>query len=266
MKRLASVCGVVAALTIVGTAVGQDGEKRTIKHLMLFLIDATTKGISEQTETKGTGIKQIEIQEGAIAKKTLLDAKYTTGEIVDGANREWVVKSVKTTLVDNTVVEGQVLLMKEIGKATLQNVRNAGASFVSHQGARTWYVFYAEYDVAADSSKENIAQAKKDMEGLQGTWRPEELIKVVVKGDKMTRYDSRPGQEETLTGTLNIDPKTKAFDWTGRFGIGIHVHTMMGIYEVKGDDLKIYFGDELERAKTFDAKGGRLWVFKREKP
>jgi hypothetical protein len=78
MKRLASVCGVVAALTIVSTAVGQDGEKRTIKHMRMFLIDAKTKGISEQTETKGTGIKQIEIQEGTIAKKTLLDAKYTT--------------------------------------------------------------------------------------------------------------------------------------------------------------------------------------------
>lgn len=266
MKLLASVCSVVAALSIVGTATGQEGEKRTIKRMTVFLIDAKTKGISEQTETKGTGIKQIEIQEGTIAKKVLLDAKYTTGEVVDGANREWVVKSVKTTLVDDTVVEGQVLLMKETGKATLQNVRNAGASFVSDHGIRSWYVFSAEYDVAADSSKENIMQAKKDMAGLQGTWRREKMIKVVVKGDKMIKYDSRPGQEETLTGTFNIDPKTKAFDWTGRFGIGIHVGTMMGIYELKGDDLKIYFSRELERAKTFDGKGGDLWVFKREKP
>ena len=82
----------------------------------------------------------------------------------------------------------------------------------------------------------------------------------------MIRYDSSPGQEETLTGTFKIDPKTKAFDWTGRFGVGIHVHTMIGIYELKGDDLKLYFGDELERTRTFDGKGGRLWVFKREKP
>ena len=238
MKLLASVCGVVAALTIVGTAAGQEEQRRTIKQLTMLLIDAKTKGISEQTETRGTGIKQIEIQEGTTAKKVLLDAKYTNGEVVDGANREWLVKSVKTKLVDNTVVEGQVLLMKEIGKSTLQNVRNAGASFVSDQGTRTWYVFYAEYDVPADSSKENIGQAKKDMAGLQGTWRREEMIKVVVKGNKLTNYDFRPGQEETLTGTFDIDPKTKAFDWTGRFGIGIHVHTMMGIYELKGDDLK----------------------------
>jgi uncharacterized protein (TIGR03067 family) len=175
------------------------------------------------------------------------------------------VKSVKTILVDDTVAEGQILLLTEIGKATLQNVRNAGASFVSDNGARTWYVFYAEYDVPADSSKQNITQAKKDMEGLQGAWRRDEFVKVVVKGDKMIRYDSSPGQEQTLTGTFKIDPKTKAFDWTGVFGVGIHVSTRMGIYELKGDDLKLYFGDELERARTFDEKGGRLWVFKREK-
>ena len=266
MKLPASGCGVVVALAVVGMAAGQDDEKRTIKQLTRFLIDAKTKGVSEQTENKGTGIKQIEVQKGTVAEKVLLDAKYTTGEVVDGANRMWVVTSVTTILVDGTVVEGQILLSKEIGKATLQNVRNGGASFVSDKGARTWYVFLAEYDVPADSSKQNIAQTKKDMEGLQGTWRSEEPIKVVVKGDKMIRYDSRPGQEETLTGTLKIDPKTKAFDWTGRLGVGIHVSTMMGIYELKGDDLKLYFGDELECARTFDGKDGRLWAFKREKP
>jgi hypothetical protein len=129
MKLLASVCVVVAALTIVGTATGQEEQRRTIKQLTMFLIDAKTKGISEQTETKGTGIKQIEIQEGTIAKKVLLDAKYTTGEVLDGANREWVVKSVKTTLVDDTVVEGQVLLMKETGKATLSVSVRMGTTF-----------------------------------------------------------------------------------------------------------------------------------------
>jgi hypothetical protein len=159
MKLPASVCGVVAVLASVGMASGQEEEKRTIKQLTIFLIDAKTKGISEQTETKGTGIKQIEIQKGTVAEKVLLDAKYTTGEVVDGANRKWVVTSVKTILIDDTAADGQILLRKEIGKATLQNVRNAGASFVSDKGTRTWYVFYADYDVPADSSKQNIAQA-----------------------------------------------------------------------------------------------------------
>ena len=69
MKLPASVCGVVAVLAVVGVASGQEGEKRTIKQLTIFLIDAKTKGISEQTETKGTGIKQIEIQKGTVAEK-----------------------------------------------------------------------------------------------------------------------------------------------------------------------------------------------------
>ena len=266
MRALMSVFGVVAALAIMGTANGQEVEKRTIKQLTMFLIDARTKGVSEQTETTGTGIERIEVPEAAVAKKVLRDAKSETGELVNGANRDWVVKSVKTILVDASVVESQILLAKETGKTTLQNVRNAGPRFLSDQGTRSWYAFLAEYDVAADSSRENIAQAKKDMEGLQGTWREEAMVEYVVKGDKMTRHVSRPGQDRTLTGTFNIDPKTKAFDWTGRLGVGIHTFTMMGIYELKGDELKIYFGDDYERVKTFDGKGERLSVLKREKP
>jgi hypothetical protein len=114
MKLLTSVCGVIVALAIVGTATGQEGEKRTIKRLAWFLIDAKTKGISEQTETKGTGIKQIEIAEGTVAKKVLPDAKDTNGdgisEYLGDLGREWVVKSVKMTLADDTVVEVQILL------------------------------------------------------------------------------------------------------------------------------------------------------------
>jgi hypothetical protein len=260
MKRLTSLCGVIAVLAIVGTAAGQEGEKRSIKQLTIFLIDARNEGVSEQTETTGTGIKQIEIPERAVAKKVILDSKDTP------RGKEWIVKFVKTTLADDTVVNSQILLPRETGKVTLQNVRNGGPRVVSDNGTRTWYTFYAEYEVAADSSKENIAQAKKDMEALQGTWRRSKMIKVVVKGDRMTIYDSRPGQEETITGVINIDPKNKSFDWTGRLGIGIGVFTKIGIYELKDDDLKIYFGGELERAKTFDGKDGWLLVLEREKP
>jgi hypothetical protein len=263
MKRLTSVCVVIAVLAT-GTAAGQEGEKRSIKQLTMFLIDARNEGVSEQTETTGTGIKRIEIPDRAVDKKVILDSKDMP------RGKEWVVKFVKTTLADDTVVNSQILLPRETGKVTLQNVRNGGPSVVSDNGTRTWYTFCAEYDVAADSSKENIAQAKNDMEGLQGTWRRHNVTKVVVEGDKMTIYDSRPGQEEMITGVINIDPKTKALDWTGRLGIGIGVFTKMGIYEVKGDDLKIYFGGELERATSFDGKvdgtDGWLLVLKREKP
>jgi len=255
---------VVWMLVLKRLATVQEGEKRTIKRLTMFLIDAKTKGIAEQTETTGTGIKQIEIPEGTVAKEILLDSADTP------KGKEWVRTSVKMTLADETVMEVQILLAKETGQVTLQKVRNGGPRFVSDKGTRTWYVFYAEYDVSADSSKENIAQAKKDMEGLQGTWRRDKMIKVVVKGDKMSNIDTRPGQEETMTGTITLDPKTKAVDWAVTTGLG-GGFTRMGTYELKGDDLRILFGHGLDgRATTLDGKAdgmdGWLLVLKREKP
>jgi uncharacterized protein (TIGR03067 family) len=267
MKLLTSVCGVIVALAVVGTATGQEGEKRTIKRLAWFLIDAKTKGVSEQTETKGTGIKQIEISEGIVAKKVLLEAKDTNGdqisEYLGDLGREWVVKSVKLTLADDTVVEAQILLAKETGKATLQNVKKAGPRVVSDKGTRTWNAFYAENQVATDSSKEDIAQAEKDMEALQGTWRESKMTTVVVKGDRLSQIDFSAGPRDVITGLITIDAKTKAIDWPMETGLGGGV-TMRGIYELKGDNLRIIFG-EPRRPKTFD-EDGWLLVLKREKP
>ena len=120
---------------------------------------------------------------------------------------------------------------------------------------------------SAAEPKENIAQTKKDMEGLQGTWRESKMITVVVKGDRLSRIDSRPGQEETIMGIITINAKTKAIDWAMRTGLGAGV-TMSGIYELKGDNLRIIFfgGPKDKRPKTFDEKDGWLLVLKREKP
>jgi len=274
MKLLASMFGVVAALAIVGTATGQEKEeKRTIHEMTVVLIETKTKGFSG-----GIVIKKIEIPKETVAKKALAGVKDKQGVEIKEANREWLVRSVKMTLADDSVVEGQVLILKETRKTTLTNLKNI-PQVMTDEGKETWYGYYAEYDVAIDSSLENIAQAKKDMDGVQGTWRvvasqtgtqleKDERItklKVVVKGDTMTLTDSTPGQESPVEGTINLDPKTKAFDWKVRLGI---TFTMMGIYELKGDDLKIYFGDTqpFERVKIIDGKSGQLYVLKREKP
>jgi uncharacterized protein (TIGR03067 family) len=116
----------------------------------------------------------------------------------------------------------------------------------------------------------------KDMEALQGTWRGvkgpgspntderAKNIKFVVKGDKMTMIDSNPDQKSTKEGTVKLDPKTKAFDWMDE------KDGWIGIYELKGDDFKFYavpkVAGEAKRPKTFDDKGGQLFVLKREKP
>jgi hypothetical protein len=65
---------------------------------------------------------------------------------------------------------------------------------------------------------------------------------------------------------MNIDPATKAFDFPGGSG----GETMLGIYDLEGDNLRISFGvDGLVRPKGFEVlKAGVVWqlVLKRAKP
>ena len=126
-------------------------------------------------------------------------------------------------------------------------------------------------------------EAKKDLDKMQGTWRvvswqmadekkktEDELKKmqVTVKGNTLI-YES--GEERTQgegprKGTIKLDPKTKALDWTFT-DLGA---TMLAIYELKGDDLKIGFGnDGLFRPKRMVmGKEDVVWllVLKRIKP
>ena len=122
--------------------------------------------------------------------------------------------------------------------------------------------------------------AESDLEKLQGTWRvissqvgdekaeADEVArrKVTVKGDLLI-YDYGNEQKDKQEGTIKLDPKTKAFDWTWTFPQ--QGATMLGIYELKGDDLRICFGnDGLVRPRQFViGKEDVVWllVLKREK-
>jgi uncharacterized protein (TIGR03067 family) len=122
-------------------------------------------------------------------------------------------------------------------------------------------------------------EAKKELARLQGSWRvvssqvgderadAEEVArrKVTVK-DNLLIYDYGNERKEKQEGTITLDPKTKAFDWSWTFpGAGA---TMPGIYELKGDELKICFGETV-RPKAFDiGKEDVAWllVLKRERP
>ena len=120
----------------------------------------------------------------------------------------------------------------------------------------------------------------EDMKALQGTWRGvkgpgspgsderAKNITFVVKFDKMTMTDANPDQKSTKEGTLKLDPKTKAFDWTDE------KNGWIGIYELKGDDFKFYAVPRIvdpkvkqpKRPMSFDDKGGgeQLFVLKRD--
>jgi uncharacterized protein (TIGR03067 family) len=122
-------------------------------------------------------------------------------------------------------------------------------------------------------------EGKKDLDKMQGTWRvvssqvadekaSEDEVKkrrIRVKGNSLI-YETGNERKEKREGTITLDPKTKAFDWTWTEA----GTTMLAIYELKGDDLKIGFGnDGLIRPKRFEmAKESVVWmlILKREKP
>lgn len=125
-------------------------------------------------------------------------------------------------------------------------------------------------------------ESKSDLDKMEGSWRViswqmadekkagDELkkMKVTVKGDTLI-YESgekRKKGDGPREGTIKLDPKTKAFDWN-LIDLGAN---MLAIYELKGDDLRIGFGnDGLIRPKRMVmGKEDVVWllVLKREKP
>jgi uncharacterized protein (TIGR03067 family) len=104
---------------------------------------------------------------------------------------------------------------------------------------------------------------KKDLQKLQGNWTvisiemngnktPEDKIgdpKAVFKGKQYSIHDFR------LTITIDPAKKPKTNNMDGKDGNGKPL-SMIGIYEVEGDSLKICFAKpaEKERPSTFQTK------------
>ena len=135
-------------------------------------------------------------------------------------------------------------------------------------------------DKAAEE-KAHLDAARQDIDQLQGHWRVissqvgnEKALEAEFKkrritftGDKLI-YEHGNEQKEKKEGTFKLDPKTKAFDWI----VTTHDVTMLAIYELKGDDLKIGFGNDgpvQVRPKRWEiGKEDVVWllVLKRQKP
>ena len=117
-----------------------------------------------------------------------------------------------------------------------------------------------------------------DLKKIQGTWQfvshemkgkqtpPEQVAKLKISftGDKWSVTEDG---KEVQAGTQKLDPSKKPPQVDavviegGRKGV-----TMLGIYEIKGDTLKVCFDPEgKERPTSFAAKGGLLAEMKREK-
>ncbi len=259
----------------------KDKEKATdtITRPVVILIDAKTKGIPA-----GAKIKEIDAPKEAAGKKVLRDVKDGRGQGKAGLDREYVVKSAKITLADDTVVECNVLLSAdEPERITIKNIQRAGQVLeaTSDGGAGKWTYCLGEYEIAIDPSKDRPAK-QRDIKVLQGQWRvvesaivgpagaeknPENQVRkhqVLVSGNKLV-YEFHNEQADRHEGTILLDPERNWVDWTQTAG-GKRIGTMLGIYEIKGDDVRLFFGvDGIVRPRGFDDVGWLL-VLKRDRP
>jgi uncharacterized protein (TIGR03067 family) len=137
--------------------------------------------------------------------------------------------------------------------------------------------------IVCTSAGQDKDEAKTELDKLQGTWRvvssqvrdhrvsEDEVArrKVTVKGNLLI-YDYGNERKEKQEGTIKLDPKTKAFDWTWTRSWPENGRTVRGIYELKDDDLRIGFGKiGLNRPRRLEmGEQDVVWllVLKREKP
>jgi uncharacterized protein (TIGR03067 family) len=143
--------------------------------------------------------------------------------------------------------------------------------------------------VAAD--KPDTEAVKQEWKRLEGTWtvtkmevagkslleKDKPVPKMIVKDGKITSgAKDVPGDEKLDSSTLKLDPSQKpktitipnAHGGDPRKGI-----TLIGIYELQGDVLKVCAQEvetaklkerEKERPRAFDSKQGVLMIFRRE--
>jgi uncharacterized protein (TIGR03067 family) len=122
-----------------------------------------------------------------------------------------------------------------------------------------------------------LAQDKKEIEKLEGKWvvvsaerdgKAWDTVKGAVRVNTGDKYVLTPKEGKGIPGTMKIDPskKPKTMDMSSTEG-NFKDKTLLGIYEVDGDTLRICFAEPgKERPTEFASKAGVVLVIhKREK-
>jgi internalin A len=282
-----------------GKAGNDEAKKQTIPRPIWLLVDAQTQ---KRIQAGNAGInnlkrpdvpQRVEIPRESAARIILRDAKQkkdqnserfpASAKTLAAYNRVFAVKSVSMTLADNTVMKCRALVrMEDAQEVVLEKdiILALAIETDGDQGPETWYCYVSVYEARVAPSADPATQLK-DREGFQGTWRitssqhTDETflfeedprgLKIVVKGDALTYYSR--DERSRYEGRFQLDPVTKAIDWSPAYsGIGPPPGATVpfrGIYEFKGDELKIYFHEtRWARPNTFDFKEGWLLVLKR---
>ena len=119
------------------------------------------------------------------------------------------------------------------------------------------------------------ADDKKDLDGkwvvvsVERDGKPWAAMKGAIRVNNGDKYILTPKEGKAVPGTFKIDPtkKPKTIDMTPTEG-NFKDKTLLGIYELDGDTLKICFAEPgKERPTDFTSKAGMvLVVHKRDKP
>lgn len=138
-----------------------------------------------------------------------------------------------------------------------------------------FFLAICSFGISQDQKDKTMEELKK----LEGTWTvekaelggadfPEELrksVKLIMKGN--TYKVTVGANEDEGTSKIDLDKKPKTMDITGTKGPNAG-KTILAIYELSGDTLKVCYALEGERPTEFKSPSGTstfLATYKREK-